>query len=120
MRGATVWSEVAAADPDQYQSKAYIRESGDSPARPLGTVVTDTILACGNWILWETRTVSATGEETYQINRWRPGLAAPQRMYAAKPGVALTPMTCQDNTVYVEAAYLASTPTYTETIAAPV
>jgi hypothetical protein len=118
--GATVWSEVAAADPDQYQSKAYVRESGDSPARPLGTVVTDTILACGNWILWEVRTVGATGEETYQIDRWRPGLAAPQRMYAAKPGVALTPMTCQDNTVYVEAAYLASTPTYTETISAAV
>ena len=118
--GATVWSEVAAADPDQYQSKAYVRESGDSPARPLGTVVTDTILACGNWILWEVRTVSPAGEETYQINRWRPGLASPQRMYAARPGVALTPMTCQDNTVYVEAAYLASTPTYTETISAAV
>jgi hypothetical protein len=118
--GSTVWSEVAANDPDQYQSKAYVRESGDSPARPLGTVVTDTILACGNWILWEVRTVAATGEETYQINRWRPGLTTPQRMYAAKPGVALTPMTCQDDTVYVEAAYLASTPTYTETISAPV
>jgi len=118
LRGATVWSEVGASDPDQYQSKAYVRESGDSPARPLGTVVTDTILACGNWILWETRTVSPAGEETYQINRWRPGLAAPQRLYAAKPGVALTPMTCQDNTVYVEAAYLASSPTYTETISA--
>jgi hypothetical protein len=120
LRGATVWSEVGASDPDQYQSKAYVRESGDSPARPLGSVVTDTILACGNWILWETRTVSATGEETYQINRWRPGIPTTQRMYAAKPGVALTPMTCQDNTVYVEAAYLASTPTYTETISAAV
>lgn len=118
LRGATVWSEVGAADPDQYQSKAYVRDSGDSPARPLGTVVTDTIIACSNWILWETRTVSPAGEETYQINRWRPGLAAPQRLYAAKPGVALTPMTCQDNTVYVEAAYLASSPTYTETISA--
>jgi hypothetical protein len=116
--GATVWSEVGAADPDQYQSKAYIRESGDSPARALGTVVTDTILACGNWILWETRTVASSGDETYQINRWRRGLADPQRMYAAKPGVALTPMTCQGNTVLVEVAYLASTPTYTETISA--
>ncbi len=118
LRGATVWSEVGASDPDQYQSKAYVRESGDSPARPLGTVVTDTILACGNWILWETRTVASSGEESYQINRWRSGLSTPQRLYAAKPGVALTPMTCQDNTVYVEAAYLATTPTYTETIAA--
>ncbi len=118
LRGATVWSEVGASDPDQYQSKAYVRESGDSPARPLGTVVTDTILACGNWILWETRTVGSGGEETYQINRWRSGLSTPQRLYAAKPGVALTPMTCQDNTVFVEAAYLASTPTYTETISA--
>jgi hypothetical protein len=118
LRGATVWSEVGASDPDQYQSKAYVRETGDSPARSLGTVITDTILACGNWILWETRTVGSGGEETYQINRWRSGLAAPQRLYAAKPGVALTPMTCQDNTVYVEAAYLASTPTYTETISA--
>ncbi|WP_238351183.1 hypothetical protein [Kribbella shirazensis] len=118
LQGATVWSEVGAADPDQYQSKAYVRESGDSPARPLGSVVTDTIIACGHWILWETRTVSSAGEETYQINRWRPGIATPQQLYAAKPGVALTPMTCQDNTVYVEAAYLASTPTYTETIAA--
>lgn len=116
--GATVWSEVGAADPDQYQSKAYVRESGDSPARPLGSIVTDTILACGHWILWETRTIGPAGEETYQINRWRPGLAEPQRMYAAEPGVALSPMICQDNTIYVEAAYLASTPTYTETIAA--
>ncbi|MBB5977685.1 hypothetical protein [Kribbella solani] len=120
LRGATVWSEVGASDPDQYQSKAYVRESGDSPARPLGTVITDTILACGNWILWETRTVSTAGVESYQINRWRPGIATPQRLYAAAPGVALTPMTCQDNTVYVEAAHLASSPTYTETIAAAV
>ncbi|HWD82356.1 MAG TPA: hypothetical protein VG497_25835, partial [Kribbella sp.] len=80
LRGATVWSEVGAGDPDQYQSKAYVRESGDSPARPLGTVVTDTILACGNWILWETRTVGATGEDAYRIDRWRPGLAKPQTM----------------------------------------
>ncbi|HEY3509527.1 MAG TPA: hypothetical protein VGL36_10220 [Kribbella sp.] len=118
LAGATVWSEVGASDPDQYQSKAYVRESGDSPARPLGTVVTDTILACGNWILWETRTVGSTGEETYQINRWRPGLTKSQIMYAGKPGVALTPMTCQDNTIYVEAAHLATTPTYNETISA--
>jgi hypothetical protein len=118
LHGATVWSEVGASDPDQYQSKAYVRESGDAPARSLGTIVTDTILACGNWILWETRTVSPTGEETYQINRWRPGLTKPQTMYGGKPGVALTPMTCQDSTIYVEAAYLATTPTYTETIAA--
>ncbi len=118
--GATVWSEVSASDPDQYQSKAYVREAGDSPARPLGTVVTDTIIACGNWILWETRTVTSAGEETYQINRWRPGLTRPQQMYAGKPGVALTPMTCQDSTIYVEAAYLSSTPTYTETISAAV
>ncbi|MFF0267359.1 hypothetical protein [Kribbella sp. NPDC004536] len=120
VKGATVWSEVGANDPDQYQSKAYVRESGDSPARPLGTVVTDTILACGNWILWETRTVGATGEDTYQINRWRPGLTKPQTMYGGKPGVALTPMTCQNNTIYVEAAYLATTPAYTETISAAV
>ncbi|HET6741622.1 MAG TPA: hypothetical protein VFH76_21910 [Kribbella sp.] len=120
LRGATVWSEVGASDPDQYQSKAYVRESGDSPARPLGVVVTDTILACGNWILWETRTVSAAGEEAYQINRWRPGVPKPQTVYAGKPNVALTPMTCQDSTVYVEAAHLATTPTYTETISAAV
>ncbi|MGZ0153241.1 hypothetical protein ACXJJ3_39690 [Kribbella sp. WER1] len=120
LAGATVWSEVGASDPDQYQSRAYVRESGDSPARSLGTVVTDTILACGNWILWETRTVTGTGEDTYQINRWRPGLPKPQTMYAGKPGVALTPMTCQDHTIYVEAAHLATTPTYTETISAPV
>ena len=119
VRGATVWSEVDASDPDQYQSKAYVRESADSPARPLGTVVTDTILACGNWILWETRTV-AGGDETYQISRWRPGLDKPQRMYAGKPGIALTPMTCQDNTVYVEAADLSGSPTYTEAISAAV
>ncbi|GAA3102047.1 hypothetical protein JOF29_003349 [Kribbella aluminosa] len=118
LHGATVWSEVGAADPDQYQSKAYVRESGDSPARSLGTVVTDTILACSNWILWETRTVTSAGEDTYQINRWRPGLPKPQTVYAGKPGVALTPMTCQDSTIYVEAAYLATSPTYTETISA--
>jgi hypothetical protein len=119
LSGATVWSEVGASDPDQYQSKAYVRDSADSPARSLGTVVTDTILACGNWILWETRAVS-NGAESYQIQRWRPGLDRPQRMYAGQPGVALTPMTCQAGTVYVEAAYLSSTPTYTETISATV
>ncbi|WP_350281698.1 hypothetical protein [Kribbella sp. HUAS MG21] len=118
IKGATVWSEVGAADPDQYQSKAYVRESGDSPARPLGSIVTDTIIACSNWILWETRTIAPAGEETYQIHRWRPGLPTPQQLYAAQPGVALSPMTCQNNTIYVEAAYLTTTPTYTETIAA--
>jgi hypothetical protein len=118
LRGATVWSEVGASDPDQYQSKAYVRESADSPARSLGVIVTDTIIACGNWILWETRTVD-NGDETYQINRWRPGLERPQRIYTGKPGTALTPLTCQDNTVYVEAAQLATTPAYTETFSAP-
>jgi hypothetical protein len=118
LRGATVWSEVGAADPDQYQSKAYVRETADSPARPLGVIVTDTIIACGHWIFWETRTV-ANGNESYQVNRWRPGLQQPQRIYKGKPGTALTPLTCQDNTVYVEAAQLAATPTYTETFSAP-
>jgi len=116
--GATIWSEVAASDPDQYQSKAYLRESADAPARPLGTVATDTILACGNWILWETRSVGSGGEESFQINRWTAGLAKPQRIYNGKPGTALTPMTCQDNTVYVEAADLSASPTYTEAISA--
>ncbi|MET7280276.1 hypothetical protein ABZS29_18715 [Kribbella sp. NPDC005582] len=116
--GATVWSEVAASDPDQYQSKAYLRESADAPVRALGAVATDTILACGNWILWETRTVGSTGEESFQINRWTAGLDKPQRIYSGKPGIALTPMTCQDNTVYVEAADLSGSPTYTEAIAA--
>jgi len=119
VRGATVWSEVGPADPDQYQSKAYVRESADSPAQSLGTVVTDTILACGNWILWETRTMK-NSVESYQIIRWRPGLGQPQRVYGSPAGAALTPLTCQDNTVYVEAAYLATTPTYTETISASV
>ncbi|MFB6721295.1 hypothetical protein ACFCV3_14080 [Kribbella sp. NPDC056345] len=117
--GATIWSEVAASDPDQYQSKAYLRESADAPTRPLGAVATDTILACGNWILWETRTVGSGGEESFQINRWTAGLAKPQRIYTGKPGIALTPMTCQDNTVYVEAADLSASPTYTEAISAP-
>jgi hypothetical protein len=118
LRGATVWSEVAAADPDQYRSKAYVRESADSPARPLGVIVTDTIIACGHWIFWETRTVD-DGNEAYQINRWRPGLQQPQRIYTGKPGTVLTPLTCQDDTVYVEAAQLATTPSYTETFSAP-
>lgn len=119
LRGATVWSEVGPTDPDQYQSKAYVRDSADAPARSLGTIVTDTILACGNWILWETRTVT-DGTEAYQINRWRPGLPHPQRIYTAPTGAALTPLTCQNNTVYVETAYLSSSPTYTETISAAV
>jgi len=118
LRGATVWSEVAASDPDQYQSKAYVRESADSPARALGVIVTDTIIACGNWIFWETRTVT-NGTETYQITRWRPGIERPQRIYTGKPGTALTPLTCQNNTIYVEAAHLATTPTYTETLSTP-
>lgn len=117
LHGATVWSEVGPTDPDQYQSKAYVRESADSPAQSLGTVVTDTILACGNWILWETRSVKI-GVESYRISRWRPGIDQPQRVYSSPAGAALTPMTCQDTTVYVEAAYLATTPTYTETISA--
>ncbi|MEV0288261.1 MULTISPECIES: hypothetical protein [unclassified Kribbella] len=116
--GATVWSEVAASDPDQYQSKAYVRESADSPTRALGAIVTDTIIACGHWIFWETRTV-ADGNEAYQINRWRPGLAQPQRIYTGEPGTALTPLTCQDDVVYVEAAQLATTPSYTEAFSAP-
>ncbi|TDC33317.1 hypothetical protein E1261_06535 [Kribbella albertanoniae] len=116
--GATIWSEVAASDPDQYQSKAYLRESADAPTRALGAVATDTILACGNWILWETRTVGSGGEESFQINRWTAGLTKPQRIYTGKPGIALTPMTCQDNTVYVEAADLSASPTYTEAISA--
>jgi hypothetical protein len=116
--GSVVWSEVAASDPDQYQSKAYVRESADSPTRSLGMIVTDTIIACGNWIFWETRTVG-DGAEAYQINRWRSGLPKPQRVYSGEPGTVLTPLTCQDDTVYVEAAQLATNPTYTEAFSAP-
>jgi hypothetical protein len=117
LRGATIWSEVGASDPDQYQSTAYVRESANGPARSLGPIVTDTIVACGNWIHWEVRTVTE-GVEHFQIQRWQPGLARPQRIYATPPDTALTPPTCQDGNLIVEAAHLGAGSKYTEALQA--
>jgi hypothetical protein len=117
LRGATVWSEVGASDPDQYQSKAYLRAGGDSAAQSLGPIVTGTIIACGNWIHWEVRTV-VNGAESFQIQRWQPGIARPQRIYATAPEVALTAPACQANTLIVEAAHLGAGTTYTESLQA--
>ncbi|MDX6283008.1 MAG: hypothetical protein QOH03_4079, partial [Kribbellaceae bacterium] len=94
LRGATVWSEVGASDPDQYQSTGYVRETAGGAARSIGPIVTDTIVACGNWIHWEVRTVTE-GVERFQLQRWQPGLARPQRIYATPPDAAVTPPTCQ-------------------------
>lgn len=115
LRGATAWSEVGADDPDQYQSTAYLRESPTAPARALGSIVTDTIIACGNWIHWEVRTV-AGGADQYQIHRWQPGLARPQRVYASAPDTALTAPSCQDSKLLVEAAHLGNGAKYTEAL----
>ncbi|ADB33353.1 hypothetical protein Kfla_4319 [Kribbella flavida DSM 17836] len=115
LRGATVWSEVSATDPDQYQSRAYLREAGDAPARSLGPIVTDTIVACGNWIHWEVRTTT-NGAESYQLHRWQPGQARPQVIYSTPPDTALTAPTCQDGTLILEAAHLGNGAKYTEAI----
>jgi hypothetical protein len=117
LRGATIWSEVGASDPDQYSSKAYLRETGDSATRSLGQIVTDTIVACGNWIHWEVRTIS-DGVEAFQILRWQPGLARPQRIYATPPDTALTAPSCQDGQLLVEAAHLGGGSKYTEALLA--
>ena len=115
LRGATVWSEVGASDPDQYQSTGYVRESATGPVRSIGSIVTDTIVACGNWIHWEVRTVTE-GVEAFQVQRWQPGLDRPQRIYATPPESALTPPTCQDGNLIFEAAHLGAGSKYTEAL----
>jgi hypothetical protein len=117
VHGATVWSEVGASDPDQYQSKAYLRESADGPARSLGPIVTDTIVACGNWIHWEVRNI-VNGAEHYEILRWRSGLDRPQRIYATPPDTTITAPSCQDGKLLVEAAHLGAGTKYTEALLA--
>jgi hypothetical protein len=118
LRGATVWSEIGAADPDQYQSTGYVRETATGPARSIGPIVTDTIVACGNWIHWEVRTVTE-GVERFQLQRWQPGIARPQRIYATPPDAAITPPTCQDGNLIFEVAHLGAGPKYTEALQAP-
>ncbi|GAA0930022.1 hypothetical protein GCM10009554_12790 [Kribbella koreensis] len=115
LRGATVWSEIGASDPDQYQSTAYVRETAGGSARSLGPIVTDTIVACGNWIHWEVRTVTE-GVERFQLQRWQPGLARPQRVYATPPDAAVTPPTCQDGNLIFEVAHLGAGSKYTEAL----
>lgn len=115
---ATVWSEVAATDPDQYQSKAYLRESADGPAKPLGTILTDTIVPCGTWIHWQVRAV-VEGVEKYTVNRWRPGISAPQPIYTSAPDTALSTLSCQHGRLLVESAQLGGGEKYTEALMAP-
>jgi hypothetical protein len=115
LHGATVWSEVGASDPDQYQSNAYLRESADGPARSLGTIVTDTIVACGNWIHWVVRSI-VNGAERYELQRWRIGLDRPQRIYATPPDTAITAPSCQDSKLLVEVAHLGASTKYTEAL----
>lgn len=118
LRGATIWSEVGATDPDQYQSRAYLRESTDAPAQSLGPIITDTIVACGNWIHWESRTTT-NGAESYQVLRWQPTLSGPQPIYTSPPNTAITAPVCQDHTLFIEAAHLGATPKYTEALQLP-
>ncbi|WP_203589598.1 hypothetical protein [Streptomyces sp. SID13031] len=115
LRGATVWSEIGASDPDQYQSAGYVREKAGGPARSIGSIVTDTIVACGNWIHWEVRTVTE-GVERFQVQRWQPGIARPQRIYATPPDAAITPPTCQDGNLIIEVAHLGAGTKYTEAL----
>jgi hypothetical protein len=115
LRGATVWSEVGASDPDQYQSTGYVRDTAGGPVHSIGPIVTDTIVACGNWIHWEVRTITE-GVEAFQLQRWQPGLARPQRVYASPPETALTPPTCQDGNLIFEAAHLGAGSKYTEAV----
>jgi hypothetical protein len=115
LRGATVWSEIGASDPDQYQSTGYVRETAGGAARSIGPIVTDTIVACGNWIHWEVRTVTE-GVERFQLQRWQPGLARPQRVYATPPDAAVTPPTCQDGNLIFEVAHLGAGAKYTEAL----
>jgi len=86
-------------------------------ARSLGPIVTDTIVACGNWIHWEVRTV-VNGAESFQLQRWQPGLARPQRIYSTPPDTALTAPSCQDGNLLVEAAHLGAGTKYTEALQA--
>ncbi|WBQ08074.1 hypothetical protein [Kribbella sp. CA-293567] len=116
LRGATVWSEVGASDPDQYQSTGYVREKAGATVRSIGPIVTDTIVACGNWIHWEVRTVTE-GVERFQLQRWQPGIARPQRVYATPPDAAITPATCQDGSLIFEVAHLGAGAKYTEALA---
>jgi hypothetical protein len=116
LRGATVWSEVGADDPDQYQSRAYVRDAAGGAARSLGSIVTDTIVACGHWIHWEVRTMT-NDAESYQLQRWQPGVARPQVIYTTPPDTAITAPVCQDNTLIVEAAHLGGGTKYTEALA---
>lgn len=115
LNGATVWSEVAASDPDQYRSRAYVRESADAPVKPLGTILTDTIVPCGTWIHWEVRRL-VSGTERYEIQRWRTGTAKPQRIYAGPPDTTLSGLSCQDSKLLVEAAHLGAGAKYTDAL----
>jgi hypothetical protein len=63
------------------------------------------------------RTVT-NGAEAFQIQRWQPGVARPQRIYATAPEVALTAPTCQANTLIIEAAHLGAGSKYTESLQA--
>ncbi|TDD46055.1 hypothetical protein E1263_37390 [Kribbella antibiotica] len=115
LRGATIWSEVSSTDPDQYQSKAYLRETADAAQRPLGNIATDTIVPCGEWIYWQVRTVRDGGER-FQLDRWQSGRSRPETIYSAPADAAVTAPTCQDGIPVIEVAHLGAKPTYTEAL----
>ncbi len=49
------------------------------------------------------------GEESFQLTPLATRLGRPQRIYTTPPDAAITPPTCQDNTLIVEAAHLGAT-----------
>ena len=118
LSGATIWSEVAASDPDQFQSKAYLREQSGGKAQPLGTILTDTVVPCGSWIHWQTRKVGYAGAESFEVHRWRPG-AKPQQIYKSASGSAVTTPTCQDRHLVIETTDLNKAAKFADTLAAP-
>lgn len=113
VNGATVWSEVVDAS-DQYQSQAYLRDADGS--RPLGTILTDTIVPCGSWIYWEVRRMTG-GAESYEIHRWRSG-AEPQQVYVTPPDSALSAPSCQGTRLLVESAHLGAGAKYADALVA--
>ncbi|MFC0623898.1 hypothetical protein [Kribbella deserti] len=104
LNGTTVWSEVPADAPNQYQSEAYLRTNAAAPTRRLGQILTDTIVPCGSWIYWQVRRVTG-GVEHFEIHRWREG-ADPQSVFVSEPETALTAPTCQDSQLLIESATL--------------
>ncbi len=100
----TLWSEVGLREPGIADSEAYV-QLPDGQVASLGAIVTGSVTACGNWVLWLRNNPP---DSSQSLLRWRPGEDV-QMILGSPPHSLIGAPQCSDDWVTVMVAEQATT-----------